>query len=164
MGIGSNLGHVDRLFLFVDSNIVDSSFAAIFLSVGNEKVAVVEKMEGTVAREEKLSTGNEGEDAAFGDVEGVAAGGYEGIGYGEGIDVMVGEFELVVAVEAVNGMETDVFEGGVGTLEVCSGHTVKAFVAFAEGKGFGALCFHTLAVVEGKEFVIPLPSVLVNPS
>ena len=53
--IGGYLGHINRLFLLVNADIVDCTLAAVFLAVGHHQVAVVEEMEGTVAREEELS-------------------------------------------------------------------------------------------------------------
>ena len=48
-------------------------------------------------------------------------------------------------------------------MEQGSRHLVEPFGAFAQCEGFRALGLHALAVVEGKQLVVPLPRVLVNP-
>ena len=147
LGVGSYLGHIDRLFLFVDTNIVDGSLAAILHAILHQQVALVEEVEAAVAREEQLSVGNGGEESTFGDMKRVASRCNERIGHRQRIDVVVGQFQVVVLIGAVDGMEADVVECRGSALEQRSRHTVEAFAAFMQRKGFRPLGLHALAVV-----------------
>jgi hypothetical protein len=89
--VGSNLSHIDRLLLLVLTDIVDGALAAVLLAVLDHEVAIVEEMEGTVAREEQLTALDERHGAAFGDMERVARGSNESVGNRPGIYIVVGE-------------------------------------------------------------------------
>ena len=66
-------------------------------------------------------------------------------------------------VVAVDGVEAYVLQLRVGAFESGARHLVEPFGAITQRHSLHAVGLHALAVVEGEELVVPIPSILVDP-